>query len=170
MKYFVSIGERVVEVEIDGERIAVDGSVVQASLAKVGESPELRLTIDGMVSTLALDGYADGRWRLVDRGMVHEIEAIDERARHIRSLSGAGRAAGGVSGIKAPMPGLVARIVVAPGDTVVPGQALIVLEAMKMENELKATAPGVVASIAVTVGQAVTKGQMLVHLSEASDA
>ncbi|MBI1316457.1 biotin/lipoyl-binding protein [bacterium] len=66
--------------------------------------------------------------------------------------------------LKAPMPGLVVRIPVSVGDTVEKGDALVVLEAMKMENMLKAAEKGVVESIEVAVGTAVEKGQVLVKM------
>jgi pyruvate carboxylase subunit B len=64
------------------------------------------------------------------------------------------------------MPGLVLRLLVAPGQIVQPGDGLLVLEAMKMENELRATAPGVVRSVGVQAGQAVEKGQPLLELGD----
>ena len=65
--------------------------------------------------------------------------------------------------LKAPMPGLVGRVQVQPGEQVAAGAPLVVLEAMKMENELKAGAPGVVKSVRVVSGEAVEKGQVLVE-------
>ena len=62
------------------------------------------------------------------------------------------------------MPGLVVRIPVTPGDQVTMGSGLLVLEAMKMENEIKAAGPGVVTAVRVTPGQAVEKGQILIEL------
>lgn len=164
MKYFVTVGERVVEVDIDGERVRIDGRDVDASLTKVPETPVVQLELEGRVSSIAVDQFVDGRWRLVDRGSVYDIEAIDERTRHIRSLVGAERGTAGAGVLKAPMPGLVVQIAVAEGDKVAAGQGLVVLEAMKMENELKATASGVVKSVRVTIGQAVEKGAVLVEL------
>lgn len=64
------------------------------------------------------------------------------------------------------MPGLVVRILVARGQIVEAGQSLLVLEAMKMENELRATNAGVVQSIEVTPGQVVEKGQPLIQLAD----
>ena len=164
MKYFVTVGSRVVEVDVDGDRVSVDGHDVVASLSTVPETPEVRLELNGRVSSIAVDQFVDGRWRLVDRGSVYDIEAVDERTRHIRSLVGAERGSAGAGVLKAPMPGLVIQIAVAAGDNVVAGQGLVVLEAMKMENELKATASGVVKSVRVEVGQAVEKGVVLVEL------
>jgi len=62
------------------------------------------------------------------------------------------------------MPGLVLRIPVSVGDAVAAGQGVLVLEAMKMENEIKAAAPGVVVGILVQPGQAVEKGQVLLQM------
>jgi pyruvate carboxylase subunit B len=62
------------------------------------------------------------------------------------------------------MPGLVAKVLVAPGAVLAAGAGVLVLEAMKMENELRAPAPGVVAAVRVAAGQTVEKGQVLVEL------
>jgi pyruvate carboxylase subunit B len=59
----------------------------------------------------------------------------------------------------------VVRVLADPGQIVEPGQGLLVLEAMKMENELRATAPGRVVAVVVTPGQAVEKGQVLMELA-----
>ena len=170
MKYFVTVGERTLEVDIDGDRVRMDGQELHASLTTVPETPEVRLEVAGRVSSLAVDRYVDGRWRLVDRGSVYDIEAVDERTRHIRSLVGAERGTAGGGQLKAPMPGLVIQIAVAEGDRVTAGQGLVVLEAMKMENELKVTAAGVVNRVRVAVGQAVEKGQVLLDITPADEA
>ena len=88
----------------------------------------------------------------------------DERTRHIQSLVGAGKTQKGGGTVKAPMPGLVVKMLVEPGAAVAAGQGLVVLEAMKMENEIKASAAGVIESVAVKPGQAVEKGAALVVL------
>lgn len=165
MKYFVTVAGRELEVELDGDQVRVDGRVVLASLTRVPGSPEILLTIDGRSHRMAVAGQEAGTWMFVDRGAVREVGIEDERARHIRSLAGAGKSAvsGGV--LKAPMPGLVMRIDVSVGDVVVAGAALVVLEAMKMENELKAANSGTVRAILVATGQAVEKGQVLLDIA-----
>jgi len=65
---------------------------------------------------------------------------------------------------RSPITGTVVRLVAQPGQSIQPGDILIVLEAMKMENELRTSAPGVVAAIRVAAGQTVEKGQVLVEL------
>ena len=67
----------------------------------------------------------------------------------------------------APMPGLLVRVNVQPGDEVQVGQPLVVMEAMKMENELRSTASGIVGSVRVQPGVAVEKGAVLVELRSA---
>jgi biotin carboxyl carrier protein len=72
-------------------------------------------------------------------------------------------AAGKVNNLKAPMPGLVLRMNVKVGDTVKKGDALLVLEAMKMENVIKAAGDGVVKKITATEKTAVEKGAVLIE-------
>jgi pyruvate carboxylase subunit B len=164
VKYFVTIAGRRVEVVVDGAHVAVEGRTVAARLESVAGTPERRLHLDGITYSLAIAGRGEDGWRLVDAGAVREVEAVDERTEHIRSLAGSGRGPdrGGV--VKAPMPGLVVRVMVAVGDRVLAGQGLVVLEAMKMENELKAPAEGRVARLGATQGAAVEKGAILVEI------
>jgi biotin carboxyl carrier protein len=164
MKYFVRVGDQEVVVEIDGDQVRVNDRLVAARLDAVSGTPVVRLRLDGESHDLAVAGRVDGSWQLIDCGTVREIAAVDERTRHIQSLAGAGAAevSGGV--VKAPMPGLVVRVLVTVGETVVPGQGLVVLEAMKMENELKAPAAGQVHAVHASPGAAVEKGSVLVEI------
>ncbi len=165
MKYFVTLGETTIEVVVDGEVVVVDGRRLEARLERVPGTPEVRLLIDGLATSLAVESHDGSALRLVDRGAVRELTVEDERARHIRLLAGAGKAVDGHSVLKAPMPGLVLRILVAVGDRVAAGMPLLALEAMKMENELRAAGPGVVAAVRAAPGDAVQKGQVLLELS-----
>lgn len=165
MKYFVTIGEQTIEVDLHDGGLTVDGTPMDARIEPVSGTPEVRLLADGRWTTLMVDHQQGTAWRLVDGGAVRELEVEDERARHIRQLAGAGKATDGHSVLKAPMPGLVLRILVEPGTQVTAGMPLLALEAMKMENELKAAGPGTVTAVRVTAGQAVDKGQVLLELS-----
>ena len=82
----------------------------------------------------------------------------------LRELSGASKARAGVANLMAPMPGLIVRINVKEGDAVRAGQGLVVMEAMKMENELRASVNATVKRVAVTAGSAVEKGALLLEL------
>ena len=125
-------------------------------------TPVRNLLLDGSSWIIPMEPNGAGKWLVQRQGERFEVEVLDERAQHIRSLVGEGRAATGPAPLKAPMPGLVVRVLAEPGQVVAPGQGLVVLEAMKMENELKATAAGQVQQIHVKSGAAVEKGQLLV--------
>jgi pyruvate carboxylase subunit B len=164
MKYFVTIGEREVEVVIDGEQVTVDGRTVAAHQSTIRGTPLRQAMIDGRPLLLPLERLGPGRWSVTSWGERSDAVVLDERARHIQGLVRQAEppSRGGV--IRAPMPGLVLRILTAVGEPVAPGQGVLVLEAMKMENEIKAAAPGVVEAVAVQPGQAVEKGQILLRL------
>ena len=90
--------------------------------------------------------------------------ALDERARAIRALGTQGGKAAVAGVLTAPMPGLVVRVLVAVGERVEAGAGLIVIEAMKMENELKAPAAGTVRRVLAGPGASVEKGAVLMEL------
>jgi len=164
MKYIVDVnGERVI-VDVDGAHAEVDGGRVAASLAAVEGTPVRLLRIGEQVHRLvARRGASRGRWTLDLDGQRVDAEALDERMRAIRDLTAAA-AASGPAPLMAPMPGLVVRVSVGVGDTVSAGQGLVVVEAMKMENELRASVAGVVTAVLAVPGQAVDKGALLVEL------
>src|SRR5690606_13009749 len=111
-------------------------------------------------SLIGRPGERRGTWHLTIEGQPVTAEVVDERTKAIRAMAGAEEtASAGV--LVAPMPGMVVRILVEPGQTVAAGQGVIVVEAMKMENELRSPAAGVVAHIAVSAGQTVEKGALL---------
>ena len=167
MKYWVTVNGREVEVDVVGDTVVVDGARQQASLDHVAGTPLRLLTRDGISRTLASEALGRGQWVISMQGRVLEVEVLDQRSRHIRSLSGAASGQGGGGVLKAPMPGLVVRVQVEPGQQVAAGAPLVVLEAMKMENQLKAPAAGTVAEVRVVAGAAVEKGQVLVTLKAA---
>ena len=167
MKYTVILDEQSVEVEVDGDHVTVAGQVHAASLGAIAGTPLRLLLLDGRPSTLAIESLGRGRWALAPGGERWEVEVLDERARHIRSLSGGADRPAVSRVLKAPMPGLVLRVHVAPGQQVVAGAGLVVLEAMKMENELKSAASAVVRAVRVKPGEAVDKGQILVEFEAA---
>ena len=163
MRYAVLLEGQVIEVEVDGDRVTVAGETHGVSLSAIPGTPMRQLLLNGRPSTLAIESLGRGRWALTPGGERWEVEVLDERTRHIRSLTnGANRPPASVV-LKAPMPGLVLRVQAVPGQRADAGAGLVVLEAMKMENELKAAAAGVIKAVLVQSGQAVEKGQVLVE-------
>jgi pyruvate carboxylase subunit B len=165
MKYLVTVGTTEIEVDLDGDVLTVDGSSRTAHLTEVEGTPVRMVTIGNEVHrVVARRGATRGRFTLWLDGFRYEIEALDERTRAIRALSGAGQEASRPAPLVAPMPGMIVRITVAVGDSVQAGQGLIVMEAMKMENELRAATAGTVKAILAREGTAVEKGALLLEL------
>lgn len=95
---------------------------------------------------------------------VFTVSVSGELERMIREMGLSAKISKEVKDIKAPMPGLILEVNVAPGQEVKEGDYLLVLEAMKMENTLTAPRDGVVKAVAVEKGQTVDKNQLLVEM------
>jgi biotin carboxyl carrier protein len=166
VKYYVTVGDREFEVLVDGDRVTVDGEEYHAHLTAIPETPLRHLLIGTRSFTLPFVNRGAGQWEMAFQGETWQAAVMDERTRHIRSLTGAGEAKKGGGVLKAPMPGLVVRVDVEPGDALEPGRGIVVLEAMKMQNELRAAGPVVVKAVLVRAGQPVEKGQVLVEFED----
>lgn len=165
MKYVVMVGDTEIEVDLDGDVVTVDARSSTAHLNEVEGTPVRMVTIgDEVHRVVARRGASRGRYTLWLDGFRYDVEALDERTRAIRELAGAGREASGPAPLVAPMPGMIVRISIAVGDAVHAGQGLIVMEAMKMENELRAATAGTVKAILAREGTAVEKGALLLEL------
>jgi biotin carboxyl carrier protein len=167
MRYFVTIDgrEHVVDVQArpTGElAVSFDGAAVDNDVVVLDDG-SLSVRIDGKILDLVVEGDPP------DVGVVasgHRAYVRVESERH-RAAAAAKRTAGGGSEktIAAPMPGRVAKLLVAVGDEVAPGQGVVVIEAMKMENELRAKGAGVVAAIHANPGDAIEAGAKLISLA-----
>lgn len=166
MKYLVTVNGERIEVERDQQGIRVANKVVQAHLADIEGTPLKVVTIGDQVHRVVTH-RADGRgqYTLWIDGHRYEVEALDERTRAIRDVSSQGARGAGSASLVAPMPGLIVRVNVQVGDPVQAGIPMVVMEAMKMENELRAQSSGVVSAVRVQPGAAVEKGTVLVELS-----
>lgn len=160
----MQVGDRVREVVLDGGTATVDGVAMAARLEAVPGTSDWVLVIgDAVHRVTARREAARGAWTVQVDGWTVEAEALDERQRAIKALQGASTPSGPAP-VVAPMPGLIVRVAVAPGDEVAAGQGVVVMEAMKMENELKAAAAGRVRAVHAVPGTAVERGQVLVEL------
>jgi len=132
----------------------VDGRSLQVDVRAM-EPGVLSLVVDGRQYRCVLDGDA-----VIIGGRRYEFAVEDPRS--LRGRRGAGEGAAGPRSVKAPMPGRVVRVLVSEGDEVVEQQGVVVIEAMKMQNELKSPKAGRVARVAVTVDTTVEAGEVLV--------
>lgn len=147
--------------EMDAETmtVMVDGQPAQVAApglnrAVVGDEVEWFI-VDGRSYEVVVD--ADMR-RLRSQGGIFSLEVKDLGVNAARPQTGDGR-------VKAPIPGLVTQVMIGVGDEVETGQPLLVLEAMKMQNEIRAPRSGVISSVEVAPGQGVTLHQLLVEIS-----
>jgi len=165
MKYIVIVNEDEIAVLLDGELARVEGFEARARLTEVEGTPERMLTLgDEVHRVLVRPGEGRGRYTLWVDGFRFEVEALDERSRAIRELAASTAKPSGPAPLVAPMPGMIVRVQVTEGEVVQPGQGLVVMEAMKMENELRATAAGAVRRVHVAAGTAVEKGALLLEM------
>jgi acetyl/propionyl-CoA carboxylase alpha subunit len=164
VRYLVDVAGERIEVVLEGEEAVVAGERVPVHLADVAGTPVRLVTIGvSQHRVVARRGDARGRFLLSLDGWRLDVEALDERTRAIRDLSAARSGPAGPTPLIAPMPGLIVRVAVRVGDRVSAGQGLIVMEAMKMENELRAATEAVVRAVHATPGAAVEKGTTLVE-------
>jgi biotin carboxyl carrier protein len=149
--------------------IGADGRV-RLTLGEEVWEVDARLSEDGVVSLLV--GGVSHVATVVDRegtcvvqvgGETYEV-LVEEQTRWIIRTRGGAADAGHGQTVRAPMPGKITHVAVRPGDRVQAGDTLVVIEAMKMENELKAAAPGAIAEVRVSAGEAVNPGDVLVVL------
>jgi biotin carboxyl carrier protein len=166
VRYIVQLDDqrKTVSIEPEGVRYE-DEAPVRAELSDIEGSPVRMVKLGTQVYRVVTEKrQGRGTYTLWVDGHRFETEALDERTRSIRDLSAASAGPAGPAPIIAPMPGLIVRVNVSVGDRVETGQGIVVMEAMKMENELRATAAGTVKSVEVTPGIAVEKGALLVAL------
>jgi biotin carboxyl carrier protein len=160
MIFHVTLGGRTMEVELKSRApggcvVTVDGRRAEASLSSAGHFKSL--IVDGRVHDLGL--WQRGRAVLAEWGGAAVAGELGTAA--ASPGESAGKRATGPARLTAPMPGKVVRVLVEKGQEVKAGASLVVVEAMKMENELRAPRAGRVVELPVREGQAVESGALL---------
>jgi biotin carboxyl carrier protein len=143
----------------DGEPVVLDASAVGGPDSTTTWS--LRDVATGVVTMAAVTLAASGDGEAVVDGHAVPV-ALANRRRRARAILGSGN---GAQRILAPMPGKVVKVLVAVGDSVEPRQGVVIVEAMKMENELRVTRAGTVSEVAVSEGSSVEAGRLLIVVS-----
>lgn len=164
MKYITTVENKQYLVEIiDEKHISVDGKVFTVDFESVSGQPVYSLIVDGK-SHEAYVQQGEEAWQVLMRGRLYPVNVEDEREKRLRTAAGAGVAETGEFHLKAPMPGLVVAVPVSEGQDVKKGQVLLILESMKMQNELKAPRDGKVSRIKVKAGESVEQKQALLSV------
>jgi biotin carboxyl carrier protein len=166
VKFVATIGTRVEAVEVTGRdgryHVVIDGRDMDV---------DARLTAQGIYSLLIdnVSYVADVSERngatVVDVGGERYTVAIEEATRHTIRTHGAAAGGQGAQTLTAPLPGRVTHVTVRAGDAVRAGDPLLVIEAMKMENEFRASIAGTVSEVRVQAGQAVNGGDVLLIIT-----
>jgi acetyl/propionyl-CoA carboxylase alpha subunit len=163
-KLSVTIDGRTFEVEVDiplgcdGAELTamVGGQALHVALACVDDPEQIEwIVVDGRSREIVVD--RDLRWLRSGTGL-HHFEVRDLETTVARPVSGDGR-------VKAPIPGMITRVIVDVGDQVEAGQPILVLEAMKMENEIRAPRAGIVSRLDIAPGQGVALHEVLAEIT-----
>ena len=164
MKYVTTVNEREYLIDIlDEHHVNLDGQTYEVDFAMVGDQPVYSLLLDG--KSYDAHVYLDeDTWQVMCHGAMYSAQVEDEREKRLRAALG-----GKVSGqeefhLKAPMPGLVVAVPVSEGQVIEPGTVLLILESMKMQNELRAPRAGVVTRLRVRPGDRVEQKETMLSV------
>ena len=166
MKYEVQLASlseekiRVIGLERDGSgwRVILDGQSIGVDAVEIAPNT-LSILLEGQSFEITVTPFAEGKLRLQTGGQDFTAEVINPRAwsgRRHGAVEAEGR-----QQILAPMPGKVVRLLVKEGDHVAAGQGLLVVEAMKMQNEIRSPKSGTVERVLAKEGQPVNAGDVL---------
>ncbi len=168
MKYVVTIQDREYLVEIvDDTHVLLNGVAYELDFREVGSQSVYSLLLNGKsYETFVTEGAdADSlAWEVLLRGDLYTARVEDEREKRLKAASRGGIAESGEFHLKAPMPGLVVSVTVENGQEVAKGQVLVILESMKMQNELKSPRAGTIARIKIKSGDSVEQKQTLLSV------
>ncbi|MCY4073675.1 MAG: biotin/lipoyl-binding protein [Chloroflexi bacterium] len=166
MKYVTVIKDQSYEIEIDNDgAILVNGELRDVDFLNLGGSLYSIITENKSLEAVIDDD--EGKIAVMMGGQLFETQVLDERAMLLVQRRGGLNITSGE--VNAPMPGLIVMVTVKLGQNVEQGDTVVILESMKMQNELKSPVAGVVTAIHVDASQAVDKGDMLVEIGPSSE-
>lgn len=169
MKLWVTLEGREAEVEFKAEGgrlwLEMEGERIEADFARLPDGEVYSLLVGGRSHEVRVSP-GDGRLDVTLNGTALPVEVRHPLEKALAKVHHGGGATGDET-IAAPMPGLVVALRVRPGDRVEPGQAVIVVEAMKMQNELATRGGGIVKDVLVAERASVASGQALIRIAAA---
>jgi biotin carboxyl carrier protein len=151
---------------VDKDLIELDGKNYQVEILKENAPGVYSLKINDQVVIVEVQRNEDGSFTIVKDGLVYETDVVTETVELLRkfAVETDSKHLGEVS-VKAPMPGLVVKVLVSEGDVVKRGDKVVILEAMKMENALSSPISGIVKKVFAMEGKTVEKDAILVEIS-----
>ncbi len=170
MKYITHVEDQEYTIIIDrDDQIVVNDQVFNIDFQKLSEGGMLSLLINNR-SLEAIVEERDDAWEVLLQGELYSVQVQDERAYRLAKARGTAAEASGEALVKSPMPGLIVAVPVEQGQAIKKGDQVIILESMKMENELRSPRDGVVLRVHVEQGASVDKDQVLVTIGDADTA
>ena len=164
MRYITTVDNKEYIVEIlDEKHIIINGKTYEVDFESVSGQPVYSLIVDGK-SHESYVQQGDDNWQVLLRGRLYPVTVEDEREKRLRAAAGGSVAESGEFHLKAPMPGLVVAIPVEEGQQIKKGQVILILESMKMQNELKSPRDGTIGRIRVKTGESVEQKQTLLSV------
>ncbi len=163
MDYVVRVGDRKMYVALSDTGLRIDGSPLDVELVERSVSAVRGVRIGRRFMSVLPRRNGRGDWTLDVDGRTYRAQVLDTRQEAVQRAQKSAAVATGPAPLRAPMPGLVVRVEVEVGAEVDRGDGVVIVEAMKMENELKAEAPGRVSAVLVEAGETVEKDQTLMR-------
>lgn len=165
MRYYTDLCKQSLAVDIgpDGE-VLLNGHPYQVDLRSIDGKELYSVLLNGRSYEVTVEVAEGGGYNIFIEGELYAVKVLDELHKRLQRFETRAHGPVGELPVKAPMPGLVVAVPVEIGSAVKSGQPVIILEAMKMENEIRAPRAGTVKAIKVAKGQAVNKDDPLVIL------
>ena len=168
MKYFAEIEGQTFEITLNDEHnLSLDGKVIPFDVQQGDKAEHFSLLIDGRSHQVWIERGEQLRpgappvLRVHLYGFDYEVLVEDERSRQLRQYVNSESSTQEKGQLTAPMPGLVVKLLIEPGQKVKKGDGVVIVEAMKMENEIRSPVSGELKEIRVSERQAVEKGEIL---------
>lgn len=164
MRYITTIDEREFTIEvIDDRHVNINGKIMEVDFESISGQSVYSMLIDGK-SYEAYVYEGEDEWQVLIQGRQYPAKVEDEREKRIKNTAGGKGEHTGEFQLKAPMPGLIVAVPVGEGQQIEKGQVLVILESMKMQNELKSPRSGKVERIKVRPGESVEGRQLLLSV------
>lgn len=149
---------------LEDQKLCLNGQEFDFDFREVDDQGLYSLIVEGR-SFEAHVNQVDHLWQVLMQGTLFEAEVVDEREKRLREAASVSLSTTGLYTLNSPMPGLVVSLPVNVGDQVATGDLLVVLESMKMQNELRSPQDGTVTDVLVNEGDNVEQKQAMITIS-----
>jgi biotin carboxyl carrier protein len=165
MKYIATVNDREYTIEIDPDKgILIDGEPQEIDFRRLPSGVTSLLMNHRSVSAVVEE--RGDHWEVLIAGDLYAVHVQDERAYRLERMRSSGLSVDGEAVVTSPMPGIIIAVPVAVGDSVRFGDKVVILESMKMENELRAPCNGIITHVHVAPGASVEKDQPLIGITQ----